>query len=50
MPSAPAAARVALPMLGKVKPALAEVPRSAEKKTGEALQTLFGDLYREEGD
>ncbi|MBL8714912.1 MAG: radical SAM protein [Myxococcales bacterium] len=50
VPSAPAAARVALPMLGKVKPALAEVPRSAEKKTGEALQTLFGDLYREEGD
>jgi len=45
VPPPPAAARVALPMLGKVKPALAEVPRSAEKKSGEALQALFGDLY-----
>ncbi|MGZ5968463.1 MAG: radical SAM protein [Polyangiales bacterium] len=43
----PAVARVALPMLGKVQPARAEVPRSAEKKTGAALRELFKDLYTE---
>jgi hypothetical protein len=43
----PAAARVALPMLGKVQPARAEVPRAVEKKTGAALRELFKDLYTE---
>lgn len=41
-------ARVALPMVGKVRPARAEVPRTAEKKTGAALRELFKDLYKEE--
>jgi len=49
VPAAPARARVALPMLGKVQPAHAEVPRSVEKKTGAALRELFKDLYREDG-
>ncbi len=48
LPAAPALARVALPMLGKVQPARAEVPRTAEKKTGAALRELFKDLYRED--
>jgi hypothetical protein len=43
----PAVARVALPMLGKVLPARAEVPRAAEKKTGAALREIFKDLYEE---
>jgi hypothetical protein len=50
VPAAPATARVALPMLGKVQPARAEVPRTVEKKTGAALRELFKDLYREGGD
>ncbi len=49
IPEPPARARVALPMLGphapKVRPARAEVPRTAEKKTGEALRVLFKDLF-----
>lgn len=45
LPEPPARARVALPMLGKVQPARAEVPRSAEKKSGEALRVLFKDLF-----
>ena len=49
IPDAPARARVALPMLGKVQPARAEVPRSVEKKSGAALRELFKDLYREDG-
>lgn len=49
LPAAPARARVALPMLGKVQPARAEVPRSVEKKTGAALRELFKDLYRNDG-
>jgi hypothetical protein len=40
--------RVALPLVGKVRPARAEVPRTAEKKTGAALRELFKDLYKEE--
>lgn len=44
----PAKARVALPMAGKVRPAHAEVPRAAEKKTGAALRELFKGLYDEE--
>lgn len=48
MPPSPARARVALPVLGKVRPALAEVPRTAEKKSGEALRALFGGLYQGE--
>ena len=47
VPAAPARARVALPMLGKVQPARAEVPRAVEKKTGAALRELFKDLYRD---
>lgn len=46
MPPSPARARVALPVLGKVRPAHAEVPRTAEKRSGDALRVLFGDLYR----
>lgn len=41
----PAQARVALPMLGKVKPAIAEVPSSTERKTGEALRAIFPALF-----
>lgn len=48
MPDAPTKARVALPMAGKVKPALAEVGRTAERKTGAALRELFKDLYTDE--
>ncbi len=45
IPEAPARARVALPVLGKVRPALAEVSRATEKKSGAALRELFKDLY-----
>ncbi len=44
---APAAARVALPMLGKVQPAREEVPRAVEKKSGPALRELFKELFVE---
>ena len=37
--------RVALPMLGKVKPALAEVSAGSERKTGEALREIFPALF-----
>jgi hypothetical protein len=47
VPAAPAHARVGLPMLGKVQPARAEVPRAAEKTTGAPLRELFKDLYRD---
>ena len=46
--AAPPRPRVALPMAGKVRPALAEVSRSAEKKSGAALRELFKDLYNGE--
>lgn len=48
VPEPPARARVALPMAGKVRPAVAEVPRTAERKTGAALRELFKDLYTDE--
>jgi hypothetical protein len=44
-PTSPAQARVALPMLGKVRPALAEVSRASEKKTGEALREILPGLF-----
>ena len=47
--AAPVHARVALPMLGKVQPARAEVSKTVEKKTGEALREIFKDLFVEEG-
>lgn len=40
--------RVALPMVGKVKPAHAEVARNVEKKSGAALREIFRDLYKED--
>ena len=40
-----APSRVALPMLGKVQPARAEVPRGVEKKTGAALREIFKELF-----
>lgn len=43
--ASPAQARVSLPMLGKVRPALAEVSRSTEKKTGEALREILPGLF-----
>ena len=45
VPPAPAHARLALPMLGKVRPAEREVPRTAERKTGEALREIFNELF-----
>ncbi|MBI2392088.1 MAG: radical SAM protein [Deltaproteobacteria bacterium] len=41
----PARARVALPMLGKVTPARAEVPRSAGRRAADALREIFPALY-----
>jgi organic radical activating enzyme len=41
----PAKARVSLPQLGKVQPARAEVPKSAGKKTGEALREILPTLF-----
>jgi hypothetical protein len=41
----PARARVLLPVLGKVKPARAEVPAGTAKKSGEALREIFPDLF-----
>jgi len=38
-------AKVALPMLGKVRPAIAEVPAGAEKKSGEALRAILPALF-----
>jgi hypothetical protein len=46
--AAPAQARFALPMLGKVQPARAEVPRTVEKKSGAALREIFKELFVEE--
>jgi hypothetical protein len=47
--TSPAQARVALPMLGKVRPALAEVSRSTEKKTGDALREILPALFTDPG-
>jgi hypothetical protein len=40
-------ARRALPMLGKVKPAVAEATPATERKTGEALKEIFPTLFEE---
>ncbi len=45
VPPPPAAARVGLPVLGKVKPARREVSAAAPKKSGEALAELFPELF-----
>lgn len=45
--SSPARARRALPMLGRGVPAIAEVGRG-EKRSGEALRTLFPALFEKE--
>jgi hypothetical protein len=41
----PARARVELPMLGKVKPALAEVSSRATKRSGDALREILPALF-----
>ncbi len=47
-PPPPAArARIALPMLGKVKPALAEAGRGSERRTGGALKEILPGLFEE---
>jgi hypothetical protein len=45
---APAAARPrpSLPMLGKVKPALAEASSRTERRTGDALKEIFPTLFQ----
>jgi Radical SAM superfamily len=48
VPAAPSRERRALPMLGKVKPAIAEAPAGTERKTGDSLQQIFPALF--EGD
>ncbi len=45
MPESPVHARRALPVLGKVRPAEKEVPRAADRKTGEALREIFTELF-----
>jgi hypothetical protein len=44
----PTRAKIALPMLGKVKPAHAEVTPSAEKKSGDALREILPALFDDE--
>jgi hypothetical protein len=44
-PSGDSPRRVALPLLGKVKPALAETPASAPKRSGEALKEILPGLF-----
>jgi hypothetical protein len=46
---APAAARRLLPLLGKVQPAVAEVPASTPRRSGEALKEIFPDLFAKPG-
>ena len=41
----PQTVRTGLPILGKVRPAVREVPASAPKKTGEELAQLFPELF-----
>ena len=41
----PSKARSLLPILGKVRPARAEVPAGTERKSGEALREIFPDLF-----
>jgi Radical SAM superfamily len=43
--AAPERARVALPMLGKVKPAVAEVSSRGAKRSGEALREILPGLF-----
>jgi hypothetical protein len=46
---APGRPRTSLPMLGKVKPALAEAPSGTERRTGEALKEILPSLFDGEG-
>ncbi len=46
--ASPARARRALPVLGKVAPATAEVPGSTAKQSGDALRELFPALFDRE--
>jgi hypothetical protein len=41
--------KVSLPMLGKVRPATAEVPASTPRKSGEALREILPALFEEPG-
>ncbi len=43
--AAPTRARVELPMLGKVKPAVAEVSSRGPKRSGEALREILPELF-----
>jgi hypothetical protein len=45
VPAPPREARLQLPVLGKGQPGPEEAPRTAEKKTGEALRDVFPDLF-----
>jgi hypothetical protein len=38
-------AKRALPLLGRAEPALAEVPRGAERRSGDALRQIFPALF-----
>jgi hypothetical protein len=42
--------RTSLPMLGKVKPAVAEASSGTERRTGEALKEIFPTLFEAAGD
>ena len=41
----PERARVALPLLGRPAPALAEVPASLPRQTGDALRNILPGLF-----
>jgi hypothetical protein len=45
----PERARVSLPMLGRPAPAVAEVPGSAPKQSGESLRAILPGLFDETG-